>query len=280
MSRHDPDRTPGKGHRDENFPVASLLLKPEHRAPIMTFYRFARMADDVADHPSASSQEKLACLADLRSGLAGEGPAEAMTLGRIMRERGLDPVHAHELLDAFVQDVTVQRYADWDQLMGYCRLSAMPVGRFVLDVHGEDRGIWPLSDALCAALQVINHLQDCAKDYRELDRVYLTADALAATGAGIGDLSSQKATPALLCAIREMATQSRHLLSTSTAFALAIRDRRLAAEVAIIQRLAEDLVSRLMTRDPLSERVHHSTGEAAWLAGRALLGQICARRSE
>ena len=62
--------------------------------------------------------------------------------------------------------------------MDYCRYSAMPVGRFVLDVHGESRDLWPANDALCAALQVINHLQDCAKDYRELDRVYLPLDVL------------------------------------------------------------------------------------------------------
>lgn len=278
MSADVTDLASGKGHKDENFPVASMLLKPEHRAPIMAFYRFARSADDVSDHPTAAAQEKLARLAHIRNGLEGEGAAEAMALGKVMRERGLDPVHAHELLDAFVQDVTVNRYADWDALIGYCRLSAMPVGRFVLDVHGEDRAVWPLSDALCAALQIINHLQDCAKDYRELDRVYLTADALAATGADISDLAADTATPALLGTIRSMAASTQDLLRTSAPFASAIRDRRLAVEVAIIQRLAEDLTRRLTARDPLSERVHHSTAEAAWLAARAALGQLFARR--
>ena len=90
--------------------------------------------------------------------------------------------HALDLLEAFRRDVTKLRYRDWDDLMDYCRYSAMPVGRFVLDVHGESRGIWPANDALCAALQVINHLQDCAKDYRELDRVYIPEDALAESG--------------------------------------------------------------------------------------------------
>jgi len=268
----------GKGHKDENFPVASVLLKREHRAPIMAFYRFARAADDVADHPTAGAQEKLDRLADLRRGLDGKGAAEAVALAQAMRARGLDPIHAHELLDAFVRDVTINRYADWDDLIGYCRLSAMPVGRFVLDVHGEDRAIWPLSDALCAALQVINHLQDCAKDYRALDRVYLTAEALAATGATAEDLAADRATPALLGTVRLMASQTEALLRTSAPFALTIRDRRLGIEVAIIQRLAEDLTRRLKIRDPLSEPVHHSTAEAAWLAMRAMLGQMFARR--
>ena len=82
--------------------------------------------------------------------------------------------------------VTKLRYRDWDDLIDYCRYSAMPVGRFVLDVHGESRDTWPANDALCAALQVINHLQDCAKDYRELNRVYIPEDALLA-GAGSVD---------------------------------------------------------------------------------------------
>jgi squalene synthase HpnC len=278
MSTDVADLASGKGHQDENFPVASVLLKPQHRAPIMAFYRFARAADDVADHPTADATEKLARLAELRRGLDGAGAAEAVALGHIQRERGVDPVHAHELLDAFVQDVTVNRYADWASLMAYCRLSAMPVGRFVLDVHGEDRAIWPLSDALCAGLQVINHLQDCAKDYRALDRVYLTADALAATGASIADLAAERATPALLATIRAMAEQTGDLLRVSAPFAGAIRDRRLAAEVAIIQRLAESLTGRLLRRDPLSERVHHTSAETALLAARAVLGQMFARR--
>lgn len=278
MSTDVADLASGKGHHDENFPVASVLLKPQHRAPIMAFYRFARAADDVADHPTADANEKLARLAELRRGLDGAGAVEAVALGYIQRERGLDPVHAHELLDAFVQDVTVNRYADWASLMAYCRLSAMPVGRFVLDVHGEDRAIWPLSDALCAALQVINHLQDCSKDYRALDRVYLTTDALAATGASIADLAGARATPALLATIRAMAVQTGDLLRIGAPFASTIQDRRLAVEVAIIQRLAESLTARLMRRDPLSERVHHTSAETVLLAARAVLGQMFARR--
>ena len=277
MNDKATDLASGKGHRDENFPVASILLKKQQRAPVMAFYRFARAADDIADHPTADAQEKLSRLAAMRRGLDGKGANEAMVLADVMRARGLDPIHAHDLLDAFVQDVTIDRYADWDSLIGYCRMSAMPVGRFVLDVHGEDRATWPLSDDLCAALQIINHLQDCGKDYRELDRVYLTTEALAAHGASIGELAAERASPALLATIRSLAERAAGLLLSSKGFARAIRDRRLAAEVAIIQRLAEDLNARLMVRDPLSQRVHHSTGEGVLLAVRAVLGQVFAR---
>ena len=260
----------GKGRRDENFPVASRLLKPANRAPILAFYRFARAADDIADQPDAAPKDKLDRLAAMRSGLAGKGPLEAMALSAIARERGLDLVHAEELLDAFELDVSVRRYADWDALMGYCRLSAIPVGRFVLDVCGEDRALWPLSDALCAALQVINHLQDCGKDYRNIDRVYLPADMLADAGVRVDCLAAPASTAALLGVIEALAERTRQLLRESAPFATFIRDTRLAAEIAIIQRLAEDLTGILMHRDPLSEQVHHSKRRAAMLAGGVL----------
>ncbi len=262
----------GKDHKGENFPVASWLLKAEHRAPIMAFYRFARAADDIADHPSASAADKLTRLAAMRAGLAGEGAAQAMELAAVAGERRLDLVHARDLLDAFVQDVDQRRYESWEALIAYCRLSAMPVGRFVLDVHGEDRAIWPLSDALCAALQVINHLQDCGKDYRTIDRVYVPTSNLEAAGIGVEALAEPKASTALRRVIHGLAEQTQQLLERSAPFASHIRDRRLSAEVSVIQRLAEDLCELLLTRDPLSEDVHHSKPRAAWLALGAILG--------
>jgi len=264
----------GKGHKDENFPVASWLLKREVRAPILTFYAFARSADDIADHASAPEAEKLARLADMRAGLSGKGAPEAMALAEAAKARGLDLVHAHELLDAFTLDVTKRRYQDWDDLMAYCRLSAMPVGRFVLDVHGEDRATWPLSDALCAALQVINHLQDCGKDYREIDRVYIPEPMLAAQGIGVEALGEKQASPQLLGVIRQLARQTQDLLRESAPFARHIRDARLSAEVAVIQRLAEDLTAGLHARDPLADKVHHSKPRMALLALGAVLRNL------
>ena len=264
----------GKGHRDENFPVASWIIAPACRAPVMAFYRFARAADDVADQPTAPPAQKLAELAAMRRGLAGvAGSAEAIALGEVMAARGLSPRHANDLLDAFTQDVAVSRYASWDDLIDYCRMSAMPVGRYVLDVHGESRLSWPANDALCAALQVINHLQDCGDDFRERDRVYLPTDTLERYGAKADDLGRDRASPALLAAIRDTAERTRALLAISRDFAGQIKDRRLRAEVRVIQALAEDLNDRLLTRDPLSQRVHHGKAEAAWIALRALVAR-------
>ena len=274
------DLAPRKDHRQETFPVASFILKPRHRAAIMAFYRFARTGDDIADHPSLPAPERLAALERMRATLAGESDADAASLAlrHALDERGLEPVHGLDLLAAFRRDVSQNRYADWAELMDYCRYSAAPAGRFVLDVHGEARTTWPANDVLCAALQVVNHLQDCAKDYRELDRVYLAGDALAAAGTGVEALSAPRSSSALRSVIVGMARRNQDLLDQSRGLASQIKDRRLAYEVALIQRLAEDLTARLIARDPLSERVHHRPLEVLGLVILAGKDQIAGRR--
>jgi squalene synthase HpnC len=262
------DLASGKGHTDENFPVASVLIARKHRPVIMAFYRFARAADDVADNATASPEHKLALLENMRASVAGESTAspEGTALCAALAAHDISNQHALDLLEAFRRDCTKNRYADWDDLIDYCRYSAMPVGRFVLDVHGESRDSWAANDALCAALQVINHLQDCAKDYREIDRVYIPSDVLADPSA----LSAPQATPALRTVIAGLAGRTQSLLATSRPFAGQIKDRRLALEVSVIQTLAEDLTARLLIRDPLSERVHHKKSEMPGLLLRAL----------
>ena len=278
------DLASGKGAGDENFPVASHLVAARHRPVIMAFYAVARMADDVADHPTAAPDEKLARLDEIEASLTGDDDAvaQAATLRRVLADRRLGPEHMLDLLTAFRRDVTQTRYADWADLMSYCRYSAAPVGRFVLDVHGEDRATWPASDALCAALQVINHLQDCGKDYLELDRVYLPQDALDAAGAQVEMLAGDEADPALQATIQGLAGRTSGLLETARPFAGQIRDLRLALEVGAIHRLAESLVGRLLRHDPLSVKVHHNRWEAlgfaALGAGGALGGRLGGRR--
>ena len=248
----------GKSHRDENFPVASHLIHPRHRGAILAFYEFVRTADDIADHATLSESEKLQHLDELEAGLLGKHDQvpEAVKLRTAVRERNLSTRHAQDLLTAFRMDVTKLRYRDWDDLMNYCSYSAMPVGRFVCDVHGEDRSVWPANDALCAALQIINHLQDCGADYRNLNRVYVPLDALAAASAEVEDLGAPSASPALRDCLRQLAARTGALLDESASFSPRIADFRLAMEVAVIQALARRLTGILRTRDPLSESVH------------------------
>jgi len=248
----------GKGHRDENFPVASFLIHPRYRAPILAFYNFVRTADDIADHVTLPPPEKLRLLDRLEAGLNGADAEDAVAvrLRAALAERGLTPKHALDLIAAFKLDVTKLRYRDWDDLISYCSLSAMPVGRFVCDVHGESCSVWPLNDALCAALQIINHLQDCKDDYRSLDRVYVPQDALGASGATVEALGGERASPALLDCLHKLAARTERLLSESDGFAAALSDARLGLEVSVINTLAHRLTRLLERHDPMSERVH------------------------
>jgi squalene synthase HpnC len=250
----------GKGHHDENFPVASWLIHPRHRPPILAFYEFVRVADDIADHPTLPPQEKLALLDRLEDGLLGRAEPEPVAgrLREALAARGLSPRHPQDLLTAFRMDVTKLRYRDWDDLIDYCSYSAMPVGRFVLDVHGESRATWPANDALCAALQIINHIQDCGVDYRKLDRVYIPQDALARQRTSVEALGEPKASPELRSCLRDVTERTAVLLRGAEHFSALINDLRLGLEVAVIHRVAQRLTQTLARRDPLSERVHHT----------------------
>ncbi|KZD03904.1 squalene/phytoene synthase family protein [Oceanibaculum pacificum] len=235
--RHD-DYASGKGAAQENFPVASYLLPAAERAEILAFYRFARAADDIADHPYLTPAGKLALLDRMATALPVSGAA-----------------HAAELLIAFRQDAVQSRYASWDALMGYCRYSAAPVGRFLLDLFGEERALWPRADALCAALQVLNHLQDVAQDYRNLDRLYLPQDWLAAEGADGAMLTAGSTAPPLRRVLDRALTETAALLALSRPLAGRMRHRGLKRQTAIVQACGERLLTRLRRQDPLAGRV-------------------------
>lgn len=258
----------GKGQKDENFPVASWIIHPRHRALILAFYNFVRTGDDIADHPTLPAQEKLDRLDQLEAELLGKGDSqpEAVTLRAALAQRAMSPKHAQDLLAAFRLDVTKLRYENWDELIHYCSLSAMPVGRFMLDVHGEDRSTWAASDAICAALQINNHLQDCGKDYRALDRVYVPLDALKAAGASVEMLGGERSPPALLNCLHGVAQRTENLLLEGRSLPGDIKDTRFALEVGVIEAFAERIVGLLKTRDPLGDNVHLSKGQMTAIA--------------
>jgi squalene synthase HpnC len=248
----------GKTHRDENFPVASWIIHPRHRALILAFYDFVRTADDIADHASLGATDKLAYLDLLEAELLGQGDSqpEAVNLRQALMQRSMPPHHALDVLTAFRMDVSKLRYENWDEVIHYCRYSAMPVGRFMLDVHGESTSTWAASDALCAGLQINNHLQDCAKDYRDLSRVYLPRDALAAAGASIDQLGGKRSSPALLQCLHSLAARNADLLDQSKSLSAEVKDFRLGLEISVIQAFADKIVGLLKVRDPLADIVH------------------------
>ena len=248
----------GKHAGTENFPVASRLVRAELRPHLVVFYGFARAIDDVADAadvPAAEKRRRLAAFDAVLGGDADAGPEKAVALKASLDVTGVDPVHARELIQAFVRDTEKTRYADWDELMAYCRLSAAPVGRHILALHGEDPALFPANDALCDALQVINHLQDCADDYRTLDRVYLPEPWLAAEGLGVDVLGAPASPPGLRRVLDRLLDHTDGLLARSQGFAHKVKDRRLAFEIAAIQALAEGLSAKLRREDPLTRRV-------------------------
>ncbi|MCJ7597530.1 MAG: squalene synthase HpnC [Methyloceanibacter sp.] len=255
---------PTKTEHGENFPVASFLIAPRLRGDVLAFYRFARAADDIADHPSISEREKFARLDALEDTLVGkrDSAAAALPLRRVLTKRNLPPTHPLDLLSAFRTDVTKRRYEDWAELMNYCRYSAMPVGRMVLDLHGEAPSTYTFSDPLCSALQVVNHLQDCGKDYAALDRVYLPLDVIDAHGARVEELGGAQSSPALLACIHSLAEKTNSLMPEASKLPLAVKDTRLGLETGAIVALAQRLLVMLKIRDPLSERVHLSKGAA------------------
>jgi hydroxysqualene synthase len=269
----------GKGHRDENFPVASWIIHPRHRALILAFYNFVRTADDIADHATLAAGDKLAFLDLLEAELLGKGKTqpEAANLRRALAERSMQPRHALDVLTAFRMDVTKLRYESWDELIHYCRYSAMPVGRFMLDVHGESTSTWAASDALCAGLQINNHLQDCGKDYHDLDRVYLPRDALQAAGASVEALGAARASAPLLRCLHALAARTELLLDESKSLAATVKDFRLGLEISVIQAFADRIVRFLKLRDPLSERVHLNPLELITLGIGGLVGEMSHR---
>ncbi|HEX4111264.1 MAG TPA: squalene synthase HpnC [Stellaceae bacterium] len=254
----------GKGAGDENFPVGSFLIRRELRPHVHAFYRFARQADDIADNPDLSPEEKVRRLdrmGEILDGSPGNDSPAAVAMRTSLRETGITARHCHDVLRAFRLDATKKRYRDWDDPMEYCRYSASPVGRQVLDLHGEAHGNWPANDALCSALQVLNHLQDCGEDFRNLDRVYLPESNLAACGATVAELGSNKTSAGLRAAIDRLLDGTDRLIVTAQTFPAGVKNWGLRCEVAAIVELASRLAAHLRQGDPLAGRVKLTKGD-------------------
>ncbi|HEY2620006.1 MAG TPA: squalene/phytoene synthase family protein [Acetobacteraceae bacterium] len=241
----------GKDRGDENFPVGSLLIRRDLRAHVHAFYAFARNADDIADSPSLTADEKIGrldAMEDVLRGRSEDGSPSALRLRHSLAETGVTARHSLDLLIAFRRDATKLRYADWDELHDYCRYSAMPVGRHVLDLHGEDCATWVPSDALCVSLQVLNHLQDCTKDLAALDRCYLP-------GVSVEALRGAAASPELRAVFDHLLDRVDALNRLAADLPRMTRSRRLRLETAVIVGLASRLARRLRRSDPVARRV-------------------------
>ncbi|WP_374308953.1 squalene synthase HpnC [Dongia sp.] len=248
----------GKSAATENFPVGSALIRADLRPHVHAFYRFARMGDDIADNAALSPEDKVARLDLMEAVLLDpvrEDIPQAADLRRSLAATNVSPVNSTDLLKAFRMDATKQRYASWDELMTYCRYSAAPVGRQLLDLHGEPAAARAPSDALCAALQVINHLQDCGVDYLEMDRVYVPQDHLAACGVVTEQLSASASVAGMRETLDALLDKTDALMVEARLLPGRLKDFRLRAESATIVRLADKMIGQLRHNDPLAKRV-------------------------
>lgn len=231
-----------KTDQTENFPVASFILAPHVRAEILDFYKKARRYDDIADSPTLSVQEKQVALADQA-----------------------DSPFLNDLLIAFRQDAVKDRYETWDQLLEYCRYSANPVGRFLLQCHGES-GQETASDALCTALQILNHLQDCQKDFHTLNRIYLPQDYLAAPLTYEDELNAPHCSKALRAVLDRCLDHCDQLIHQARPLIAAIKNKRLRYQAKVTLLCAIALAGKLRRQDPLARRVELSTLDKLLLA--------------
>lgn len=257
----------GKSRTDENFPVGSRLIARRHREPIHRFYTFARNADDIADSSGLSPDEKLARLTIMEDVLLGHrstGSPSASALRDSLAQTGVTSAHATDLLLAFRQDAVKSRYATIDELYSYCHYSAVPVGRYMLDLHGEHHECHSSSDALCISLQILNHMQDCVKDLRELGRCYLPLALLDHFGAKVDDLLLSAETPALRRVFITLLDRIDRMNQAASELPEIVHNRRLRLETGVIYGLAKRLARRLASNDPIADRVKLSKSDAAF----------------
>ena len=276
-------KTPsGKGAGDENFPVGSFLLPRRLRPHVAKYYAFARAIDDIADNPDLSPEEKYDRLDGFAEAILGRTGDQAFEKAKILRQSMLETnvslKHALDLISAFKQDAVKLRYKNWDQLMDYCDRSAAPVGRYLLELHGEDKQAFRYSDALCNALQVINHLQDCKDDYLNLGRVYIPEDWIVPGGGKITEIDHSKSTEGIQSAIQKCVGGSRELMKLAKRLPSHLSSRSLAMESQVIINIAGKLLDRLACEDPLAGRIELTRGQKTMCALRGVFKVLFSKR--
>ncbi len=234
----------------ENFPVASWLLPGRLRRPVEAIYRFARSADDIADEGNAVATERLAQLAAYRHELdrieAGETPSDPVfgPLARAIRTHAIPFAPLRDLLSAFEQDVTKTRYANFGEVMDYCRRSANPVGRLMMHLYGDaDPRHLAYSDAICSSLQLINFLQDIAIDYQK-DRIYLPLDELAAYHVGESQIAAGDTRGLWRALMLKQIERTRKLLQAGAPLGRILKGR-IGLEIRVTIRGGETILRKL-----------------------------------
>ncbi|HEX8984988.1 MAG TPA: squalene synthase HpnC [Bryobacteraceae bacterium] len=265
-------------HHYENFHVVTFLLPRRLRQDFYNVYAFCRWADDLGDE-IGDRRESLRLLAWWRGELDAMYAGRAshpvfVALSETVARHDLPARPFADLIQAFVQDQTVTRYATWDQLFDYCRYSANPVGRLVLYLCGyRDAERQALSDATCTALQLANFWQDVSVDLQK-DRIYLPLEAMERHGYTASDLVAGRETPAFRLAMRDAVAVARGLFVQGLPLAGMV-DRRLGTDLELFSRGGMRILDKIEQLDGsvLKRRPHIGKAERV----RLLLGTLARR---
>lgn len=260
----------------------SRLLSRHLRPHANAFYRFLRLADGIADDPDIDPETKLGHLDALEkaltTGQASRGYLKpAIELRTSLQSTSVSDRHARQVLRAFRRDALGARCHTWSDLLLYCRFSAAPVGRFLLDLHHEPATSGPVSDALCAAVQILNHLQDCRADWIELGRCYLPLAWFDEAGISAERLVEDACDPVLRSIFDRALDQVDRLLIRAAPLPTQIKHRGLRLESSVMLSTAEALSRRLRLRDPLRRPVCLSTHQRVLATARGIARGLSAR---
>ena len=263
-----------KRPQDESFPVGKLVKK-SLRPLVLAYYNAARSADDIADAQNLTRKEKLAQLAETARAFhnkEAEGQFRAAAdLGKLFGMENLANTLFLDLLTAFERDAENRQPEIWEQLIDYCKYSAAPVGRFMLAIHDENPSTYLPAETLCAALQIVNHLQDIKYDCLKLGRVYLPADLMAEYGVSRADLIAGQTCPPLRKLIAHLSELVRGQLKEGAVLPGLIRSRRLRYQVCIILSLTNIMLKKINKGDVLRREIR--LGRWDWLRG--IVGGLC-----
>ena len=251
----------GKSHSDENFPVASFLMTKKIRSIVRVFYFFARMADDIADHQKLSSNQKKKILLFFDNAISKSKKTNNKVLDKMIakfKELPSGKKYSRNLLKAFMMDASNKKYKNWNDLLYYCKFSANPVGRFVIDAVNERKNIekiYEASDNLCTALQIINHIQDCKKDFKELNRVYIPESFFKKYSLDKKILRKSKSEENFEKLKIEIIDNVLTSLRKTKLGLREIQSWRLRKETLIILNIAKRLCNLLKINDPLEKQI-------------------------
>ena len=251
----------GKSYSDENFPVASFLMTKKIRSIVRVFYFFARMADDIADHQKLSSNQKKKILLFFDNAISKSKKTNNKILDKMIakfKELPSGKKYSRNLLKAFMMDASNKKYKNWNDLLYYCKFSANPVGRFVIDAVNERKNIekiYEASDSLCTALQIINHIQDCKKDFKELNRVYIPESFFKKYSVDKKILRKSKSIENFERLKIEIVDNVLTSLRKTKLGLREIQSWRLRKETLIILNIAKRLCNLLKINDPLEKQI-------------------------